>query len=52
VTAGNAGAAVIRFAILRNWVFRPQFGTHLTTGSGASGTGAIGPMASSAWRPS
>ena len=33
VTAGNAGAAVIRFAILRSWVFRPQFGTHLAQGS-------------------
>ena len=29
VTAGNVGAAVIRFGILRTWVFRPQFGTHL-----------------------
>ena len=36
VTVGNAGAAVVRFAILRNWVFRPQFGTHLATGSGPS----------------
>ncbi len=29
VTAANAGAAVIRFAILRSLVFRPEFGTHL-----------------------
>jgi hypothetical protein len=29
VTAGNLGAAVVRFAILRTWVFRPRFGTHL-----------------------
>ncbi len=28
VTAANAAAAVVRFAILRTWVFRPQFGTH------------------------
>ena len=35
VTAGNAGAAAIRFAILRHWVFRPQFGTHLDGGNGS-----------------
>lgn len=29
VTAGNLGAAAVRFAILRTWVFRPRFGTHL-----------------------
>ena len=29
MTAANAGAAVIRFGILRTWVFRPQFGTHV-----------------------
>jgi putative flippase GtrA len=28
VTTANAAAAVVRFAILRTWVFRPQFGTH------------------------
>ncbi len=28
VTTANVGAAVIRFAILRSWVFRPAFGTH------------------------
>ena len=30
VSAANVGAAVIRFAILRTWVFRPEFGTNLT----------------------
>ena len=30
VTVANAGAAVIRFGILRTWVFRPQFGTRLS----------------------
>ncbi len=29
VTIANVGAAVIRFGILRTWVFRPAFGTHL-----------------------
>jgi hypothetical protein len=29
VTVGNAAAAFIRVGILRTWVFRPQFGTHL-----------------------
>jgi hypothetical protein len=52
VTVGNAGAAVVRFAILRNWVFRPQFGTHLATGSGLFGPGTSGPLSSTAWRPS
>ncbi len=54
VTAGNAGAAVIRFAILRSWVFRPQFGTHLAEGSDTSDTGAL-PVPTCptvAWRPS
>ncbi len=36
VTAGNAGAAALRFAILRTWVFRPQFGTHLAAGIGST----------------
>ena len=27
VTAANAVAAVVRFAVLRTWVFRPEFGT-------------------------
>ncbi len=29
VTVANAAAAAFRFAMLRNWVFRPRFGTHL-----------------------
>jgi hypothetical protein len=29
VTVANAAAAAFRFAILRTWVFRPRFGTHL-----------------------
>lgn len=32
VTVANLGAAAIRFAILRTWVFRPEFGTRLPTG--------------------
>jgi hypothetical protein len=40
VTAGNAAAACIRFGILRTWVFRPEFGTHLATGSVEPATGA------------
>ena len=27
VTAANAAAAAVRFAVLRTWVFQPQFGT-------------------------
>jgi len=30
VSMANVGAAVIRFGILRTWVFRPEFGTNLT----------------------
>ena len=29
VTVANLAAAAFRFAILRTWVFRPRFGTHL-----------------------
>lgn len=29
VTAANLAAAAFRFSILRTWVFRPRFGTHL-----------------------
>ena len=29
VTVANGAAAAFRFAILRTWVFRPRFGTHL-----------------------
>jgi putative flippase GtrA len=32
VTVANIGAALIRFGILRTWVFRPAFGTHLNPG--------------------
>ncbi len=32
VTAANLAAAAIRFSILRTWVFRPRFGTHLQSG--------------------
>jgi putative flippase GtrA len=37
VTAGNAAAAFIRFGILRTWVFRPEFGTHLAPASAEPG---------------
>jgi putative flippase GtrA len=33
VTVAGVGAAVIRFAILRTWVFRPAFGTRLAAGA-------------------
>jgi putative flippase GtrA len=43
VTAGNLAASVVRFSILRTWVFRPRFGTHLEvvepTDSAAPGVG-------------
>jgi putative flippase GtrA len=39
VSVANVGAAVIRFGILRTWVFRPEFGTHL---AGPSATPAEG----------
>jgi len=32
VTVANIGAALIRFGILRTWVFRPAFGAHLDPG--------------------
>ncbi len=38
VTAANAGAAVVRFAILRSWIFRPEFGTHLAVVEAADRT--------------
>ncbi len=31
VTAANLAAAAFRFTILRTWVFRPRFGTHVAT---------------------
>ena len=45
VTAANLGAAIIRFGILRTWVFRPEFGTHLATAvtAGTDGDGLQGP---------
>ncbi|MGP0109241.1 MAG: glycosyltransferase [Acidimicrobiales bacterium] len=39
VSVANVGAAVIRFGILRTWVFRPAFGTHLAAAPGMLGTG-------------
>ncbi len=36
VSAANVAAAVIRFGILRTWVFRPEFGTQLADHAGAS----------------
>jgi hypothetical protein len=38
VTAATMGAAVIRFGILRTWVFRPEFGTHLSGSQSLSST--------------
>ncbi len=35
VTVANAGAAFVRFGILRSWVFRPEFGTRLSAASPA-----------------
>ena len=46
VTVANVAAAAFRFAILRTWVFRPRFGTHLGSGtSDASGPGSTPPPA-------
>jgi putative flippase GtrA len=48
VTAGNAAAAFIRFGILRTWVFRPEFGTHLApapVGPSADDGRRLAPMA-------
>jgi putative flippase GtrA len=39
VSVANVGAAVIRFGILRTWVFRPEFGTHLAGHPGTRGEG-------------
>jgi len=38
VALANLAAAVVRFGILRTWVFRPAFGTHLATAGGAATT--------------
>ncbi len=43
VTVATMGAAVIRFGILRTWVFRPEFGTHLQ--DGLTGPASLGPVA-------
>ena len=32
VTLANLAAAAFRFTILRTWVFRPRFGTHVASG--------------------
>ena len=42
VSVANVGAAVIRFGILRTWVFRPAFGTHLVAAPRMLGTGDHG----------
>jgi putative flippase GtrA len=39
VTVANLAAAAFRFSILRTWVFRPRFGTHLEP-VGLAGAGA------------
>jgi hypothetical protein len=44
VTMANIGAAVIRFGILRTWVFRPAFGTRLDPGSTPRPSGQGGPL--------
>jgi putative flippase GtrA len=44
VTVANVAAAAFRFAILRTWVFRPRFGTHLGPAAPADQvTGATNP---------
>ena len=44
VTVANIGAALIRFGILRTWVFRPAFGTHLDPGTTPQPAGAGAPL--------
>jgi putative flippase GtrA len=39
VTLANLAAATFRFSILRTWVFRPRFGTHLAPVALADGAG-------------
>jgi hypothetical protein len=47
VSVANAGAAVIRFGILRTWVFRPEFGTRLAAVTGPpAGDAGLAPPAS------
>jgi hypothetical protein len=38
VALANLAAAVVRFGILRTWVFRPAFGAHLATPGGGATT--------------
>jgi hypothetical protein len=40
VTLANLAAAAFRFSILRTWVFRPRFGTHLLPVALADDAGA------------
>jgi len=41
VTSANTVAAVIRFGILRTWVFRPHYGSRLSTAAALSGGTAL-----------
>ena len=41
VTSANTVAAVIRFGILRTWVFRPQYGSRLSTDAALSTASAL-----------
>jgi hypothetical protein len=43
VVVANLGAAVIRFGILRSWIFRPEFGTHLSGGQVPEPSGGHAP---------
>ncbi len=42
VTLANLAAATFRFSILRTWVFRPRYGTHLGLGAPPPGAAAAG----------
>ncbi len=44
VTLANIAAAAFRFSILRTWVFRPRFGTHLDPVALADGSGESVPL--------
>ncbi|MEI7860583.1 MAG: glycosyltransferase, partial [Acidimicrobiales bacterium] len=43
VTIANLAAAAFRFTILRTWIFRPQFGTHLNPVADAIESGVASP---------
>ena len=43
VTVANAAAAAFRFVILRTWIFRPRFGTHLGNVNGVDVSNDVGP---------